>query len=52
MTLVLNLEGMKKYAYIEVHSPIVTEGALGYSAMMDNTGGLFQRACTYHNMLI
>ena len=48
----LILRELNKYAYIEVHSPIVTEGAHGYSEIMYYTGGLFQRTCTYYGILI
>ena len=43
---------MKKYAHIEVHSPIVMEVARGYFAIMYYAGRVFQRTCIYYDMFI
>ena len=43
---------MMKYAHIDVHSPIVMEGAWGYSAIMYYMVEVFQQTYTYYDMLI
>ena len=43
---------LNKYTHIEVHSPIGTEGARGYSTTMYYTVGVFQQTCTYYDILI
>ena len=43
---------LKKYSQIEEHSPIVSEVVGRYSANIRYTGEVFQRACTYYDILI